>query len=152
MQSESSSEYRLKHKYECMVDPKNDFPIVELSDEASECLLEHFEYAIENCLTLYETRFNFEMGFTGGNGTVDDPLYYTIYSNLTQDLVEKREADAMALELALFEASGNNPTQVSTVEVVFDITDDLIQEYLCNETSMYFYTNPYDDSLQDPTA
>jgi hypothetical protein len=58
----------------------------------------------------------------------------------------------MEAELLEFEARGNSPTQVSTVEVVFDITNDLIQEYLCNETSMYFYTNPYDDSLQDPSA
>ena len=25
-----------------------------------------------------------------------------------------------------------------------DVSDELIREYLCNQTDMYFYTNPYE--------
>ena len=56
----------------------------------------------------------------------------------------------IAQELAAFEEKANNPAQVSTSEVVFDLSDSVIQNYLCGETNMYFYTNPYDDSLEDP--
>jgi hypothetical protein len=30
------------------------------------------------------------------------------------------------------------------------IDDDIIESYLCNETWMYYYSNPYDDALIDP--
>lgn len=51
---------------------------------------------------MYEKRFNYELGFKGGNKTddgsynPDDPLYYSSYGNLTGDLLEQRAADAIA--------------------------------------------------------
>lgn len=60
----------MKNKYECMVDSKNSFPIVSIPDQVSECLSLYFEFKLEECLKLYESRFLNKMDFVGGNGTV----------------------------------------------------------------------------------
>jgi len=44
------------------------------------------EKSTELCLEIYESNFMNEMGFIGGNGTIEDPMYYRAYGNLTQDI------------------------------------------------------------------
>lgn len=53
-----------------MVDSKNSFPIVSIPDQVSECLSLYFEFKLEECLKLYESRFLNKMDFVGGNSTV----------------------------------------------------------------------------------
>jgi len=46
------------------------------------------EKSTELCLEIYESNFKNEMGFVGGNGTIEDPMFYRVYGNLTQDIQE----------------------------------------------------------------
>jgi hypothetical protein len=59
---------------------------VEVHKNVTACLQIYLEKSTELCLEIYESNFMNEMGFVGGNGTIEDPMYYRAYGNLTQDI------------------------------------------------------------------
>lgn len=147
------SQYPLKAKYDCLESPRNPFPKVNLHQNVTKCLEYYHDYSTERCLQVFEKRFDNKLGFKGGNMTKDgtfnpqDPKYFTVYGNLTKDLLEQRNADAKAAQIQAFEERSGISLQVSLNQASIVITDDTIEEYLCSQTWMYFYSNPYDDSL-----
>ena len=56
--------YKLKHKYECLSNPKSEFPTVSLPDEVYECLNIFYDYRVQVCLESYEEAYGSEnIGF-----------------------------------------------------------------------------------------
>lgn len=49
--------YKLKNKYSCLTDTHNEFPLIDVPDEPSECLNLYYDYKIETCLQNYEDKF-----------------------------------------------------------------------------------------------
>ena len=46
--------YKLKNKYSCLADTHNEFPMISVPDEVSECLNQYYDYKIETCLQDFE--------------------------------------------------------------------------------------------------
>ena len=89
------------------------------------------------------------MGFIGGNGTIESPEYFKVYGNLTQDIQEIAAAAQIAADRADFDAKAELATAAVSDEVIV-IDHDEIQQFMCNHSFFYFYTNPFDDAIQNP--
>ena len=89
------------------------------------------------------------MGFTGGDGTPEHPDYFRSYGNLTQNVIEIKEAELRQKELEDFLAKAELAT-ASTSDEVIVVTSEEIDSFLCENSFFYFYTNPYDDSVMAP--
>ena len=58
------------------------------------------------------------MGFIGGNGTVEDPMYYRAYGNLTQDIQEIAAAEQIERDRLDFLAKAELATAAVSDEVI----------------------------------
>ena len=90
------------------------------------------------------------MGFIGGNGTVEDPMYYRAYGNLTQDIQEIAAAEQIERDRLDFLAKAELATAAVSDEVIV-VNQTQMETFMCSHSFFYFYTNPYDDSIQAPT-
>ena len=76
------------------------------------------EKSTELCLGIYESNFKNEMGFVGGNGTIEDPMFYRAYGNLTQDIQEIAAAAQIEQDKLDFLAKAELATAAVSDEVI----------------------------------
>jgi hypothetical protein len=63
----------------------NEFPLIDVPDEPSECLNLYYDYKIETCLQNYEDKFEANVGFYGHDASLNTTNNYALRQSINKD-------------------------------------------------------------------